>query len=398
MASSTQAPSSSFRKKARVKIGQIQGTRPSLYNNQLLISTGIPSLDNFIGGGLAVGTVFLVEEDVYGSYSRTMLKYFLAEAVVTKQSIFLSSADESTEKLIKELPATINQETQSASHNTSGKASHEPSVAEDQNEKMKIAWRYQNQKKVQGPPSFSQFGHYYDLTRTMDPGLLDPDSIFHGPKIDLDSSSSLSQDSSHINKHYRNLLLSIRERIREGGFSTSHQSDQRSILRIGIHSLGSPLWDENCGSASGDSGSMGASLALFLLALRAELRSALATALITLPSHLFQDESLVRRMERLCDTVVRIESFAGSEKEKNPVFKDYHGLVHIVQIPRLNSLVPAQLETPDLAFKLRRKKFTIERLHLPPELASPSEASGGGGDTQLSSCSSFSSSSSKLSF
>ena len=30
-----------------------------------------------------------------------MLKYYLAEAVLTKQSIFISSADESTEKLLK---------------------------------------------------------------------------------------------------------------------------------------------------------------------------------------------------------------------------------------------------------------------------------------------------------
>lgn len=40
---------SSFHKKAKIKIGQILGTRPSLYNNQLLISSGIPSLDNVIG-------------------------------------------------------------------------------------------------------------------------------------------------------------------------------------------------------------------------------------------------------------------------------------------------------------------------------------------------------------
>jgi hypothetical protein len=30
-------------------------------------------------------------------------------------------------------------------------------------------------------------------------------------------------------------------------------------------------------------------------------------------------------VERLCDTVVRLESFAGSDKETNPTYKDYHG-------------------------------------------------------------------------
>ena len=45
--------------------------------------------------------MFLSEEDAYGTYARLMLKYYIAEAVVTKQSIFISSADENTEKLIK---------------------------------------------------------------------------------------------------------------------------------------------------------------------------------------------------------------------------------------------------------------------------------------------------------
>jgi len=30
-------------------------------------------------------------------------------------------------------------------------------------------------------------------------------------------------------------------------------------------------------------------------------------------------------VERLCDTVVKLESFVGSENETNPVYKDYHG-------------------------------------------------------------------------
>ncbi|GFO03063.1 elongator complex protein 4, partial [Plakobranchus ocellatus] len=141
--------SSSFRKKARVKIGQIAGTRPSLYNNQLLISTGIPSMDNVIGGGLAVGTVFLLEEDVYGSYSRLILKYYLAEAVLTKQSIFLSSVDESTEKLMKELPAPIDPNVQSGNNDTSSDSGCGTSNMNDKDDRMKIAWRYQNQKVAQ---------------------------------------------------------------------------------------------------------------------------------------------------------------------------------------------------------------------------------------------------------
>ena len=39
----------------------------------------------------------------------------------------------------------------------------------------------------------------------------------------------------------------------------------------------------------------------------------------------WQDSVHVRRLERLSDAVVRLESFAGSDKEQNPLFREYHG-------------------------------------------------------------------------
>ncbi len=40
---------------------------------------------------------------------------------------------------------------------------------------------------------------------------------------------------------------------------------------------------------------------------------------------LLQDAAVTSRLRHLCDTVVRLESFAGSDKEKNPAFREYHG-------------------------------------------------------------------------
>lgn len=45
------------------------------------------------------------------------------------------------------------------------------------------------------------------------------------------------------------------------------------------------------------------------------------------------------------------------------------GLVHVRQIPRLNSLICDVSDMKDLAFRLKRKLFTIEQLHLPPDLS-----------------------------
>ncbi|KAJ9575291.1 hypothetical protein L9F63_025759, partial [Diploptera punctata] len=106
------------------------------------------------------------------------------------------------------------------------------------------------------------------------------------------------------------------------------------------------------------------------------------------------NESIVKRCEHLCDISVRLESFAGSEKETNPVYKDYHGLFHINKLSAINTLAPHIPESIDLAFKLKRRKFLIEKLHLPPELqesvqreqddlASGSAVSCGGGTSKL---------------
>lgn len=74
----------------------------------------------------------------------------------------------------------------------------------------------------------------------------------------------------------------------------------------------------------------------------------------------------MRRLLYSVDNAVRIESFAGSSRETNPVYKNYHGLFHITKLSAICSLVPYVPPSLDLAFKLKRKKFLIEKLHLPP--------------------------------
>lgn len=73
-------------------------------------------------------------------------------------------------------------------------------------------------------------------------------------------------------------------------------------------------------------------------------------------------------MRNLVDYSIELESFAGSDREASAAFKEYHGLVYIRKLAAVNALAAHSPETYDLAFKLRRKKFIIEKLHLPPEL------------------------------
>ncbi|XP_041647613.1 elongator complex protein 4 isoform X1 [Cheilinus undulatus] len=365
-------PVTSFQKKTRSKLISIPGTRPSVQNGQLLVSTGVTSLDYLLGGGLAVGTVLLIEEDRYDSFSRMILKYFLAEGVVCRHELFVAAAQDNPDDILQELPAPILDDVAVHKPAEQPRLSTEP---QDSLDSMKIAWRYQNLPKVQTALASScRFGHYYDVSKTMEPEIRQAAKChrFYLPEHPTQSSPTHSPLSfaifSTMLESYSALLKSLQEVIHREGFDlATPMSNSRNILRIGLHSLGSALWgDDLC---CHDNPKHGRSLSTFLYGLRALLRSSLSVAVVTVPSHLIQDRALMGSITRLCDNAIALESFKGSERETNPLYKDYHGLLHVRQIPHLNCLASKLPDHKDLAFKLKRKQFTIERLHLPPDLS-----------------------------
>ncbi|XP_056115169.1 elongator complex protein 4 [Rhinichthys klamathensis goyatoka] len=360
--SSSIGNTTSFQKKTRSKLVSIPGTRPSVQNGQLLLSSGVSSLDYVIGGGLAVGTLLLVEEDRYDSYSRMLLKYFLAEGVVCGHELFLASARDHPDEIMQELPSPIMDEFASLKTNEG-----QPQPSDPENpDTMKIAWRYQNQPRVQTALASSlRFGHYYDVSKTMEPELRQTAKYHSFYQL---QETPITTGSSPLPSPYHALLKAIQTVIRKEGFDGSTpQSKARNVLRLGLHSLGSALWgDDVCCK---DNPANCHALSTFLYALRGLLRTSLSVAMVTVPSHLIQNRAVMGRIIRLSDTAIALESFRGSEKETNPLYKDYHGLLHVRQLPHLNCLSCEVPDTKDLAFKLKRKQFTIERLHLPPDLS-----------------------------
>nr|XP_056707911.1 elongator complex protein 4 [Euleptes europaea] len=360
----------SFHRKApgggggRGRWAALPGTRPSVRHGQLLLSSGLPSLDCVLGGGLAVGTLLLIEEDTYGIYSNILFKHFLAEGIVCGHNLFIASAKEEPADILKELPSPF--------LNTSVSAVEEEAAAmkgkQDSQESMKIAWRYQNIPKLEVTQmTSSNFGHYFDLSKPLASELIQ-NVGWHGFFLPEETTLCPDINSCNMASGYTRLLHSIQKVIYQEGFDGSiPQKKQRNILRIGIQSLGSVLWgDDICCNENPQNIH---SLTRFLYALRGLLRTSLSAGIITIPSHLIQNKAIMERVTNLSDMVVGLESFIGSERETNPLYKDYHGLIHIRQIPRLNSLNCNVSDTKDLAFRLRRKLFVIERLHLPPDLS-----------------------------
>ncbi|XP_011861004.1 PREDICTED: elongator complex protein 4 [Vollenhovia emeryi] len=341
--------------KPKTKLPVILGTKPSLRNSQLLVSTGIPSLDSTIGGGLPIGTIFLIEEDKYGFYAKIMLKYFMAEGVVISQPLLIASQDAQSSQLVSGLPAVVDD-------------SEERTKATDNaNEPMKIAWRYQNMKLVDPTPAGGRiFGHYYDLSKLMPRDLLERSDI---KQWQNNEETTMDKNGKFQNAAYTDLLCTVERTLRDGQhFLSDAQDGKTKILRIAIHSLGSRLWLSNTEEDSNRD------LLKFLYCFRALLRQSYAVGVITIPVNNFDNtDNVIERLEHLSDIAVGVESFAGSVKEINPLFKEYHGLLHIKKLCALNGLSHGSSQYRDLVFKLRRKKFLIEVLHLPPEFGDTSQ-------------------------
>ncbi|KAJ8919076.1 hypothetical protein NQ315_012060 [Exocentrus adspersus] len=284
----------------------IPGTTFSTQNGQLLTSSGVPSLDS------------LLEEDFHGLYSKILLKYFLAEGIVTSHSTFVASQDTNPSSIVKELPAVIDSDSEPETdvQKISGNSN-----------KMKIAFRCQNLPTDDLSDNFKHIGHFYDLSKNI---------------LKLKMESSFLKDNP----------------------------ERRSLLRIGIHSLGSPMWLPHSKSVHSIDSSR--DLNLFIFCLRALVRSAYAVAVITIPTHLYHEISLDRCIHS-SDIAIRLQAFSGTELENNQSLSDYHGFFYLTKLAAINSLASRHPGSVEYAFKLRRKKFTIEMLHLPPDIGEDRE-------------------------
>ncbi|KAJ3594004.1 hypothetical protein NHX12_006336 [Muraenolepis orangiensis] len=359
----------SFQKKTRSKLIVIPGTRPSVQNGQLIVSTGVTSLDYLIGGGLAVGTVLLIEEDRYNSYSHMVLKYFMAEGVLCGHELFLASAQDHPDDTLQELPAPILDDIASHSPLEGRMQFGGPHGSQDA---MKIAWRYQNLPKVQSAlASSSRFGHYYDVSKKMEPEIRRAANhhAFYLPEHSAGSSAT------------RRSIVPVSDGLGDWAVVSNH-SKSRNVLRIGLQSLGSALWgDDLC---CRDNPAHGHALTTFLYGLRALLRSSLSVAVLTVPSHLIQSKGYIRETAlEQCSMPSRhplppppphpssgqsdptqfraAQSMLGSlslQISRGEITQVHRGGRE--RVPRLNCLLTELPDHKDLAFKLKRKQFTIE--------------------------------------
>lgn len=280
---------------------------------------------------MPIGSILLIEEDKYNNYAKVIAKYYLAEGLQRKHGLLLHSFDDNPADFIKTIPSPC--------EDTGAQ------VGKDKSDEMRIAFRYNQLPKIDS--ELSPYKSLYDLSKPVSEEELNPRNIhlFGGAE-------------GGFSESMRNIKIALKEPV----YSKSGQDSESSknLLRICIKSLGSPLWylDQN----------FARTLKLFLLQLKAIVRNSYSVCLLTIPMHLLDaiDPNLCNGVRNFVDLSVEIESFAASEKETNPVFKDYNGLVNVKKLSAVNTLACYCPDSIDLGFKLRRRRFVIEKLHLPP--------------------------------
>ncbi|KNE70121.1 hypothetical protein AMAG_15096 [Allomyces macrogynus ATCC 38327] len=368
-ASATPAPAPAA--SASVRPSLPAGTRLSAHNGQVLVSTGIASLDDLLGGGQPLGTVLVLDEDVGTGYATLAMQYSLAQALVHGHHVLVASADDDPATLVAGCPQPVGAEG-SAQGSDKG-----------DDEAMKIAWRYQHlpkygdapdagrslRKAMGGRAATSEVPAYcgvFDLTKRMGAMCVENEERVHAVRL-----GEGAEDEDPFEAAY----AAVYRTLSDGGFFASAPpppSGQRSVLRIAIHAMCSPLW-----------GQRGHNHHRFLIRLKALLRHAYASAIITVSSAWRGPRAL---LDAHADFSLAFDAFASSATlpasiRTNPYLtREYAGLVAVRKLARVNSLVPASVKVAagmvgqSLAFHVRRRRFAIEAWHLPPELG------GDGGD------------------
>ncbi|XP_054169283.1 elongator complex protein 4-like [Oppia nitens] len=320
-------------------VESIVGTHMSSKGMQLMTSTGIPSLDHLFGGGLAINSITLLEDDQMSQFGPLFAKCFVAQSVDCNHKTIICSQTITSIKsrFLRELP--IN--------------SSEPQKLITSDNDLKIAWRYKSQSLATNT-SIRDVQNFDFSSHISDDRLSSADITF------------CSHDS---------LLDVIR--------ALNGQKDSKTVTRILIDGLASPLSPLDVEN-----------LPKFIYQLKCLVRQlANIVCLITFNPHLVvvSNHSYIRnRVHNLTDCVIQLVAF--DEWTQTP-YTEFDGLFNIIKLSKLNSfnyyMTP---ETLDLGFQLKNHKryLVVDKLSLPPDLSETASRTTG--------CSTGATSNSKLDF
>ncbi|EJD52181.1 hypothetical protein AURDEDRAFT_98992, partial [Auricularia subglabra TFB-10046 SS5] len=275
------------------------------------------------------GSIFVaLTPDAHSSYGDLLQKYFIAQGLHSGQHVCVFGHRDVVDGCMW-LPKDT--------------ALEELAVQEKEDEKMTIAWRYENVKRFQ---------------TTVDANLFDLSTRIPPERVKDASQSGQLRVIAPESLH--RCLEDLRQEL---------SRTDAPPLRISLPSLGDYEWGDVSDTA----------LLRFVHALRGILRSSSrpSTATITLPAHLSEpiNSGWVDKLGWLSDACISFAAFS-ADPSMTALFPAYHGLLRVHTLPAPQSFAPPSDCTSvlrgfglgagenNLAFKTTRKKFVVETMHL----------------------------------
>jgi len=183
--------------------------------------------------------------------------------------------------------------------------------ARTEDSKMKIAWRYSNQARLDGHGSQQQQQRVFDAGCAIETSLLTKVATHaYSPTPDQTYLDQPDQDErKRLFAHLKSVMASSKYGITKPGSkgvtaTAAETNTDKNLLRIALMSVSSPL----CSSSSV------AALPAFLLALRGQLRARLGVAFLSCSRKDFMkedqpDEEALSRVIECCDYVITLKPF-----------------------------------------------------------------------------------------
>ncbi|KAL1951653.1 hypothetical protein VTO73DRAFT_802 [Trametes versicolor] len=348
------------------------GTRTSPGSTATVItSTGIPSLDDILGGGLPLSCSLLVlAPDAHTAYGELVVKYAAAQGLASGQRVCVVDprADSFLAECLWMPGSNAPMPTSSVTAPSTVADDEDDERASEHDTKIKIAWRYEQMKQFQTTvPSSSQSTD--DYCRTFDLTCRMPEAIVDAARSDgrfLDVSPE-EDTPKEARRSCRTVIRRLTEMLAQRDAEI-----EPLATRICIPALGSYEWGDLTPQ----------DICYFLHSLRALLRRyPRACASVCLAPHLCQEAyggpGWVQKLGWLTDAAVTLAAFS-SNPSLTAMFSSHHGLVHIHTLPSPHTLLPpsdkfstlrglSSSGENNLAFKCMRKRLIFETLHLDVE-------------------------------
>jgi elongator complex protein 4 len=341
---------------------RISGIKPWI-NSQYFVSYGLRQLDELLGGGNALGTVCVIEDDHLSNHASVLFNYSIAEGISHNHQVMLVVEDSETAcEIINQLPCNLNYVggTAPVSGSTFPGAPVEE-LTHDWVRKLNLKWvgGADSIKDNEPQPNSSYadiaatgvvYCNSFDLSRRLQRPLLDEHA---GSMCVVCAHEGVTARTRTLAEVSTSLLGSLEAFVATNG--SAGRVGRAFVPRL-------DLLLNSCVDAT--SGSSGVEAARLLLAMKQLVAGSRVSLMISYMPSAMPGADMAAC---LCDTLLCVDSFAGKEDTVPAEFKNFCGYLHVKRIQQANSIASFRSSNCKYGIKRDRRKLHIEPLHLPPE-------------------------------